>query len=341
VCFPSIEDSYTHFLGFVKSITQHNIKIEFMEKSLLKVSNLSHSYNGGKQWAIQDINFEYNQKGVLGLVGSNGAGKSTMMNIMCGVLNQTQGDIFINGINLRENPVEAKRYIGFLPQKPPLHFDLTIEEYLTHCAHLRLVAKKDVKPFVEAAMARCGITHFRKRVIRNLSGGFQQRVGIAQSILHNPMFVVMDEPTNGLDPNQILEIRALINEIAEERLVIFSTHILSEVENTCDHIKMIESGLLVFDGTMNDFNHHIEPDTVNVTLLAPPSVAKLKAIPGILSVEAVDKNQFKIKFNSSKDLSEKIVELSVSNGWRLKEINVDKISLEKIFAKLSRYVKNK
>ncbi len=311
-----------------------------MKSSVLKVSNLSHSYNGGKQWAVKDINFEYNDKGVLGLVGSNGAGKSTTMNIMCGVLNQTEGEIFINGINLRENPVEAKKYIGFLPQKPPLHFDLTIEEYLTHCAHLRLVDSKKVKTYVEAAMDRCGITHFRKRVIRNLSGGFQQRVGIAQSILHNPKFVVMDEPTNGLDPNQILEIRNLINEIAEERLVIFSTHILSEVENTCDHIKMIESGRLVFDGTMDEFNHYIEPNTLQVSLMAPPEIKEIKSIPGVIDVDSIDQNRFKIKFDTKHDLSEKLVEHSVSHGWRLKEINMDKVSLETIFAKLSKYKQN-
>jgi len=297
-------------------------------------------YNGGKQWAIKDLSFDYNDKGVLGLVGSNGAGKSTTMNIMCGVLNQTGGEIYINGINLRKNPVEAKKYIGFLPQKPPLHFDLTIEEYLTHCAHLRLVENSKVKSAVEGAMDRCGITHFRKRVIRNLSGGYQQRVGIAQSILHNPKFVVMDEPTNGLDPNQILEIRNLINDIAQERLVIFSTHILSEVENTCDHLKMIESGRLVFDGTMDSFNHYIEPNTLQVTLMSPPTIEELASVEGVINAEALGDNNFRIKYDASKELSEKLVATSVAQGWRLKEINIEKVSLETIFAKLSKYKQN-
>lgn len=308
-----------------------------MGNSVLKVSGLSHRYS--KDWAIRDISFEYNEKGVLGLVGSNGAGKSTTMNIMCGVLNQTEGEVFINGVNLRENPVEAKKHIGFLPQKPPLHFDLTIDEYLTHCAHLRLVDKKNIKSAVNAAKDKCGLDHFSKRVIRNLSGGFQQRVGIAQSILHNPKFVVMDEPTNGLDPNQILEIRGLINNIAQERLVIFSTHILSEVENTCDHIKMIESGKLVFDGTMNDFNHYIEPDTLQVKLLSPPEIEVIKHLPGVIDVEALNNDTYQIKFDTNNDISEKIVQHSVTNGWRLKEIKMDKVSLETIFAKLSKYEK--
>lgn len=171
-----------------------------MEKSVVRVENLSHRYN--VQWAIRDINFEIDQRGVVGLLGSNGAGKSTTMNIICGVLKQTQGEVYIDGINFRENPVEAKRNIGFLPQKPPLYMDFTVDEYLTYCADLRMVDKRDVKKAVDEAKARCGITHFSSRLVRNLSGGYQQRVGIAQAIVHNPKFVVLDEPTNGLDPTR-------------------------------------------------------------------------------------------------------------------------------------------
>ena len=176
-----------------------------MEETIVRVEHLSHRYS--IQWAIKDINFEIKKKGVLGLLGSNGAGKSTTMNIICGVLSQTAGEVYINGINTRENPVEAKKQIGFLPQKPPLYPDLTVDEYLTHCALMRLVNKHQVKKVVEEAKERCQIAHFSKRLIRSLSGGYQQRVGIAQAIVHKPQFVVLDEPTNGLDPNQIIEIR--------------------------------------------------------------------------------------------------------------------------------------
>ena len=165
-----------------------------MENSIVKVEHLSHRYS--VQWAIRDINFEINQRGIMGLLGSNGAGKSTTMNIICGVLKQTEGNVFIDGINLRENPVEAKKNIGFLPQKAPLHLDFTVDEYLTYCADLHMVDKKQIKAAVDEAKARCGITHFSKRVLRNLSGGYQQRVGIAQAIVHKPKFVVLDEPTN-------------------------------------------------------------------------------------------------------------------------------------------------
>ena len=202
-----------------------------MENSIVKVEHLSHRYS--VQWAIRDIDFEINQRGILGLLGSNGAGKSTTMNIICGVLKQTEGNVYINGIDLRENPVEAKKNVGFLPQKAPLHLDFTVDEYLTYCAELHMVDKTRIKAAVDEAKERCGITHFSKRVLRNLSGGYQQRVGIAQAIVHNPKFVVLDEPTNGLDPNQIVEVRHLIKEIAEERSVLLSTHILSEVQATC------------------------------------------------------------------------------------------------------------
>lgn len=205
-----------------------------MENSIVKVENLSHRYS--VQWAIRDINFEITKNGIYGLLGSNGAGKSTTMNIMCGVLKQTEGKVFIKGIDMREHPVEAKRHIGFLPQQPPLHPDLTVEEYLIHCANLRYVPKNKVKQAVDEVTVRCGISHFKKRLIRNLSGGYQQRLGIAQAIIHNPDFVVFDEPTNGLDPNQIVEIRHLIKEIAQDRTVILSTHILPEVQATCDFL---------------------------------------------------------------------------------------------------------
>ena len=148
-----------------------------MEEPIVKIENLSHRYS--VQWAVRDINFEITKNGIYGLLGSNGAGKSTTMNIMCGVLKQTEGNVYIKGINTREKPVEAKRHIGFLPQKPPLHMDLTVEEYLVHCANLRHIPAKEVKKAVMEVLGRCKITHFQKRLIRNLSGGYQQRVGIA------------------------------------------------------------------------------------------------------------------------------------------------------------------
>ncbi len=168
-----------------------------MDRPIVKAEHLSHRYS--VQWAIKDINLEIDQTGIVGLLGSNGAGKSTTMNIICGVLTQTEGNVIIDGINLKEDPVRAKRHIGFLPQRPPLYGDLNVDEYLTYTAQLRQMAAKDIPAAVEQVKEKCGISHFGRRLIKNLSGGYQQRVGIAQAIVHNPKFVVMDEPTNGLD----------------------------------------------------------------------------------------------------------------------------------------------
>lgn len=283
-----------------------------MDVAIVKVENLSHRYSS--QWAIQDINFEINQTGVLGLLGSNGAGKSTTMNIMCGVLKQTRGEVYINGVSLRDNPVEAKKHIGFLPQKPPLHLDLNVDEYLTHCAYLRSVEPKHIKAAVDEAKSKCGIMHFSKRLVRNLSGGYQQRLGIAQAIVHNPKFVVLDEPTNGLDPNQIVEIRNLVKEIAEERAVMLSTHILPEVQVTCDQIRMIESGKMVFSGTMDEFDNYIKPDSLVVLMDAPPSESELRAIPGIVSVENLTEKRFRLHFDTTDMITERVIETSVANG---------------------------
>lgn len=305
-----------------------------MEEPIIRVENLSHRYS--IQWAIRDINFEITKNGIYGLLGSNGAGKSTTMNIICGVLKQTQGDVWIKGINLRENPVEAKKHLGFLPQKPPLHTDLTVEEYLIHCANMRLMPGKEIPGAVRDVMVRCGISHFSHRLIRNLSGGYQQRLGIAQAIIHNPDFVVLDEPTNGLDPNQIVEIRHLIKEIAEERTVILSTHILSEVQATCDYIRMIEEGQLVFAGTVDDFDNYIVPDTLIVSLVNAPAPEELKALDGVLSVEELGGKNYRVRFADATEVTERIVETSVARGWRLTGIQVEKSSMDSVFAELSK-----
>ncbi len=165
--------------------------------SIVKITSLSHKYTSS--WAISDINIEINKKGIYGLLGSNGAGKSTTMNILCGVLNQTSGNVYINGIDLRKNPIEAKKHIGYLPQIAPLYLDMTVFEYLLYCARLREMDENTIASALEDVLAKCGITHVKSRLLKNLSGGYRQRVGIAQAIVHRPKLVVLDEPTNGLD----------------------------------------------------------------------------------------------------------------------------------------------
>jgi len=305
-----------------------------MENAIVKVENLSHRYSS--QWAVRDINFEIRSQGVVGLLGSNGAGKSTTMNIICGVLKQTKGEVFINGISLKGNPVAAKRNIGFMPQKLPLYQDFTVEEYITYCADLRMVEKTAVKKATKDAMERCGVLHFRERLLRNLSGGYQQRVGIAQAIVHNPRFVVLDEPTNGLDPNQIVEVRNLIKEIAQDRSVLLSTHILTEVQATCQEIKMIEEGQMVFSGTLEMFDNYIEPNTLVVSLDTPPAQDELLKLEGVKSIEQLAPSRFRIGYDGDKKTAQRIAETSVNSSWGLMELIIEKSSLDAVFARLSR-----
>ncbi|WP_143310601.1 ABC transporter ATP-binding protein [Chitinophaga vietnamensis] len=301
--------------------------------TILKIERLSHRYSSA--WAIRDINLEISQTGVVGLLGSNGAGKSTTMNILCGVLNPTEGEVWVNGINLREQPEEAKKAIGFLPQNPPVYTDLTVDEYLIYCAQLRRIEKSRIKKSVEDAKERCGIAHFSTRLIRNLSGGYRQRVGIAQAIIHQPRLVVMDEPTNGLDPNQLIEARKLIREIGQDHTVLLSSHILSEVHLLCREVVMIEGGRVIFSDTMDAFNNYVQPHSVLTHMENPPSATELMKIPGATKVEFLSDRQIRIYFDGDQDITERIVNASVQQGWRLREINLDKGLLDDIFKQLS------
>ena len=306
-------------------------------EEIVKVEHLSHRYS--IQWAIRDISFDIPKSGIYGLLGSNGAGKSTLMNIMCGVLKQTEGEVYIKGVDTRLNPIGAKRHIGFLPQKPPLYGDLTVEEYLIHTADLRHVPENRTKAAVDEVLELCAISHFRKRLLKNLSGGYQQRVGIAQAIVHKPDLVVFDEPTNGLDPNQILEIRSLIKNIAEERTVILSTHILTEVLAVCDHILMIEQGKLVFSGTVEEFDNYIIPNTIYVSMVDAPAKEVLEKIEGVSKVEELGGQSFRLYYSDAQEVMDHLMEQGVANHWRISEMRQEKSSLDSIFAELSKKAK--
>jgi ABC-2 type transport system ATP-binding protein len=304
-----------------------------MQEPIVKIEGLSHRYTS--TWAIRDIDMQINAAGIVGLLGSNGAGKSTTMNILCGALNQTQGKVYINGISMREHPEEAKKQIGFLPQNPPLYMDLTVDEYLQYCAGLRLMSKEKMRPAIKEAKERCGVDHYSSRLIRNLSGGYRQRVGIAQAIVHKPRVVVLDEPTNGLDPNQIIEVRALIKEISQDRVVVFSSHILSEVQLLCKEIKMIESGRIVFSDTMDAFNNYVEPHSLLLHLENPPAADELQQIQGITKVDFLTERQVRLHFSGDQDITERVIAASMQHGWRLREISLDKTAVDEIFRQLS------
>ena len=304
------------------------------EDVILKVDHLSHRYSAA--WALRNVSFEVRKHDICGLLGPNGAGKSTVMNIICGIVRQSDGKVSVAGIDVLKHPLEAKAHIGFLPQNPPIYADFTVEEYLRHAAEIRRVPDREIPKAMDEVLELCGITHFRKRLLSNLSGGYKQRVGIAQAIIHKPDLVIFDEPTNGLDPNQIAEVRNLIKKIAEDRTVILSTHILPEVQAVCDHIFMIENGQLIFSGTVRDFDNYIIPNSLYVSMVDPPLADELAKIEGVLGVEELGNRNFRIRFTESQEVIDQIVKLSAANDWRLSEVRVEKSSLDNIFAELSK-----
>lgn len=215
---------------------------------VLSAHNLWRKY--GHRVAVHEVNLQLKRGEVLGLLGPNGAGKSTTLHMLTGNLAPSNGSVSICGIDLREKPQEAKSHLGFLPETPPLYWDMTVDEYLLFAARLHRVDKKLIKAALNNVKQRCGLEHYGKDLLGTLSKGYQQRVGIAQAIIHHPDVIILDEPTVGLDPNQMREIRALIRELSTDSSVILSTHILSEVENVCDRVQLMHKGSVVLDQTV-------------------------------------------------------------------------------------------
>lgn len=301
--------------------------------SILKIEQLSHKYAG--DWAIRDINLEIPHHGIVGLLGSNGAGKSTTMNIICGVLSQTEGTVLINGFDIKKEPELAKKEIGFLPQHPPLYTDLTIDEYLVYSAELRFISKEKIRPAVEEVKDRCGIAHFSNRLIGNLSGGYRQRVGIAQAIIHKPRLVVMDEPTNGLDPNQIIEVRRLIKDISQEHAVLLSSHVLSEINLLCKEIIMIEGGRIVFSDSMESFDNYIQPQSLTMRTENLPSMTELLKIDGVVRADFLSDKKVRIYFENADEVTDGLVAAAALHKWQLRELILEKSLLDDVFKQLS------
>ena len=220
------------------------------EKNLIVASGLSRFY--GSHCAVDGLNLELRRGEVLGLLGPNGAGKSTTMQMLTGNLAPGTGEILVNGVDLLDQPRLAKANIGYLPEQPPVYRDLSVAEYLHFVARLHGLSGKRAKAAMTAACERCSLNDVYHRLIGNLSKGFQQRVGIAQAILHEPAIIILDEPTVGLDPIQIREIRALIRQLGESHGVILSTHILPEVQSVCDRVQILNRGKTVFNGELSD-----------------------------------------------------------------------------------------
>ncbi len=299
----------------------------------VEASNLTRIYGGRR--AVSDVSFTLSKGQVLGFLGPNGAGKSTSMKMITGNLAPSEGSVKICGIDMIENPKEAKALIGYLPETPPLYKELTVDEYLAMAARLHRVSGSHVKKAVQNAKERCGLTEMSKRLIENLSKGYQQRVGIAQAIIHNPMVVILDEPTVGLDPIQIRDIRALIKELGGEHSVILSTHILPEVEMVCDQVQIIHKGQLVFNGEIDLLKQQRHGNKLLVGLNNPPNKESILSIPGVVSVDAVHDNLLRIAFAEGQKPNEAIVQAAVNQGWGLYQINPDQTSLEEVFVQLT------
>jgi len=297
----------------------------------MNIEHLTRNY--GSLTAVNRVNFDLKRGEVLGFLGPNGAGKSTTMQMITGNLAPSEGKITINGIDLLDNPKLAKAEIGYLPEQPPLYYELTVEEYLHFCAKINGIQRPRQNNAVNYAINRCGLGDVKKRLITNLSKGYQQRVGIAQAIIHTPSIVILDEPTVGLDPIQIREIRKLIRELGNEHSVILSTHILPEVQMTCDRVQIINKGQLVFSDSIDSLNQSMQATSLIAQFENCPSADQLEAIENVESVESLSENKVRIQFNNSP--AKRIAIEAVSNNWGLLELTPEQKSLEQIFVEIT------
>ena len=306
---------------------------------MLEVRNLSKDY--GPFHAVQNISFSANPGEVVGFLGPNGAGKTTTMRLITGYLPPSAGEVRVDGLVVRTNALEAKRRIGYLPEQPPVYPELTVDEYLQFCARLRHLPGRQRQDAMERACQRTGLSDVRHRVIGHLSKGYRQRVGIAQAILHDPPLLILDEPTAGLDPRQILEIRHLLRELAGHHTVILSTHILSEAAASCERLVIINRGRLVAEDTPENLTQRLRhADTLELRVRGPEAAvsAALATLEGVLSLrfshtrEGIGDWQLEVR---DLGVRERIVTCVVTNGWGLIELRSVELSLEEIFLSLT------
>jgi len=296
---------------------------------LLSAKSLSRYY--GPQLAVNQLDFEVYKGEVLGFLGPNGAGKSTSMKMLSGNLAPSQGEISINGYDLLSQPKQAKAHIGYLPEQPPLYKELSVIEFLSFCARINSIPSANRRKAVNTAIERCGLGDVSKRLISHLSKGYQQRVGIAQAIIHTPAVIILDEPTSGLDPIQIREIRQLIKDIAREHSVILSTHILPEVQMLCDRVKIINQGSLVFNDSTEVLQQHMQSSSLILTLESPPTIERLNQIHGVTAVTALSNTRFNIQYQPQYNPTPSILESAVSEQWQLTALSPEQHSLEDVF----------
>jgi ABC-2 type transport system ATP-binding protein len=307
---------------------------------MIEVSHLTKRY--GEKYAVNDISFDVNEGEILGFLGPNGAGKTTTMNIITGYLSSNEGSVKIAGIDILENPVEAKKHIGFLPELPPLYLDMTVKEYLNFAYDLK-GSKLPREAHLSEICDLVKISGVYPRLIKNLSKGYRQRVGIAQALVGNPDVLILDEPTVGLDPKQIIEIRTLIKHLSKKHTVILSSHILPEVQSVCERIVIINKGIIVANDTAVNLSNQLSGDHRLVVRVAGPEETVHRAISGISGVKLVTSlgirengsYDFQIETEQNKDVRRPMFNLLADRRWPILSLDSGEMTLEDIFLKLT------
>lgn len=303
----------------------------------VKIDSLTKQY--GHQKAVNNISFKVNTGEILGFLGPNGAGKTTTMKMITNYISIDKGDIEIGGSSVKKLGSSLRKHIGYLPEHNPLYLDMPVIDYLRFTAALQSVAKKDIPGRIRLMVQKCGLDAEKHKKIGELSKGYRQRVGLAQALIHDPEILILDEPTTGLDPNQIVEIRKLIREIGKEKTVILSTHILPEVEATCDRILIINKGEIVADGTAETLRKQAQGNELLTVTIEDGNFEevreKLGALECVNVVQSLQNNRFEVQSKPNLSSKRAIFSLCVERGWVLTEMNSSETKLEDIFQKLT------
>lgn len=309
------------------------------ENTMIEVRDLTHYY--GPMPAVENVNFSVRRGEILGFLGPNGAGKTTTMRILTGFMPPTRGSITLDGYDVVEKSLEVRKRVGYLPESVPLHTEMTVTNYLKYMGTLRRMNGRRIRRRIDDVIDVCRLGDYRKTIIGKLSKGFRQRVGIAQAILHEPDVLVLDEPTIGIDPIQVVETRGLIQELGREQTVVLSSHILPEVSMICERVLIIHEGHIVAADTPDNLAQHLRGvEQLEVEIGGPPAdvLLTLRAIDGATEVTHHPRpgiNAYRIKYREGMDLRDEISRTVVNNEWSLLSMQVSSMSLEEIFLRLT------